>query len=335
MRYFLSIVFAVIIFSQCKNFTKKNTYANLPADSAQYMMLCDALKEDSNRADLLYKRAIYLFKKQLFLPALADANRASILDTTKSEYFLLLGNICFAVNKTKIAALSYERSIMLDKENYAAYLKLGELYYLVKEHPNSLQNYDEALRIQPACEQCYFYKGLNYREMVQLQHHDELAEQMFQKAIAINPNYFDAYIQLGEMNDKLKPEIALAYFNAAVKIQPRSVEALYHRAYHYQMQHNYDSAGADYKRIVEINQNFINAYFNVAFMNMEQHKWKEAIEGFKLVTKMDDSNVGAWYNLGLCYEQTKEKEKAKKAYNECLLIDKEYSNATERLQSLK
>lgn len=335
MRYLLLLAFAVYVLSQCKNFTKKNTYANLPADSAQYMIWCDELKDDSNRADLLYKRATYLFGKQLFLRALADANRASSLDTTKSEYFALLGNICFAVNKTKISALAFERSISLDKENYSSYLKLGELYYIVKEHLKSLQNFDEALRIQPGCEQCYFYKGLNYRELVQLPKHNEMAEVMFQKAIAINPNYFDAYIQLGELNDTLKPAIALAYFNAAVKLHPASVEALYHRAYHYQGQHNYDSAGADYKRIVEINPNFINAYFNVAYMNMEQHNWKQAIEGFKLVTKLDNNNAGAWYNLGLCYEKTNEHEKAKKAYNECLYIDREFANAAERLRSLK
>ncbi len=334
MKFILSLILLIIVLGSCRLPGKKNTYGNLPADSAQYMIWCDELKEDSNQASLLFKRGEYLYKKQLFMKALADANRASTLDTTKSEYFYLLGNICFAVNKTKIAALSYERSLRIDKDNYGACMKLGELYYIVKEHVKSLQNYDQALRLKPACEQCFFYKGLNYREMLSLQDHNDRAIAMFQQVLAINPNYFDAYIQLGELYDESKPKIAMEYFNAALKIQPKSVEALYHRAYHYQMQKNYDSAAADYKRILEINQNFVNAYFNIAFINMEQKKWAPAIEGFKLVTKMDADNIGAWYNLGLCYESTGDKARARQAYNECLSIDKEYTNAQIRLKNL-
>ncbi len=335
MKYILSIIVALILLPQCKYFKKKNTYSNFPADTAQYLMWTDELIEDSNNAEILFKRGEYLYKKKLFVKALADVNRASILDTTKAQYFQLLGDICFAVNKTKIAATAYERSIALDKDNYSAYIKLGELYYIVKEHVLSLQNYDEALRLQPACEACYFYKGLNYREMTSLSKHNELAITMFQKTISLDQNYFNAYIQLGEIYEEQDPKVALEYFNGALRIQPKSIEALYHRAYHYQVHNNYDSAGADYKRILEINPNFVNAYFNVAYMNMKEGKYKPAIDGFKLVTKLDDSNAGAWYNLGVCYEKTNEKEKAKQAYNECLLIDKDYPDAGEKLKKLK
>ncbi len=334
MRYILSIIIVLFTFPQCKYFSKKNTYSNLPADTAQYLMWCDALEEDSNNSELLFKRGGYLMSKKFFLRALADANRASLLDSTKSEYFLLLGDVCFAVNKTKIAVTAYERAVAIDKDNYAAYLKLGELYYIVKEHAKSLQNYEEAIRIQPSCEPCYFYKGLNFREMTSVKNHVELAIAMFQKTIALNQNYFEAYIQLGEINEGLNPKIALEYFNAAVRLRPNSVEALYHRAYHSQMQNNFDSAGADYKRILDINSNFVNAYFNVAFMQMQQSKWKSAIDGFMLVTKMDDSNAGAWYNLGLCYEQMNEIQKARNAYNDCLRNDPQYANATVRLKAI-
>ncbi len=335
IRNILIISAFAVAFTHCNYFTKKNTYSHLPADTANYLMWCDELKEDSTKADVLYKRGEYLFNKKLFLKALADVNNATSIDTTNSNYYFLLGEVCFAVNKTKIAALSYERAITLDKENVKAYLKLGRLYYIVKEHVKSLQNYDEAIKLQPECEECFFYKGLNFREMNKLTDHLDLAVAMFQKTLVINQNYFDAYIQLGELYDLKSPKIALEYYNAAIRMQPQSIEALYHRAYHYQMQHRYDSSGADYKRILEINPNFINGYFNIAFINMEQHQWQQAIEGFKLVTKMNVDNAGAWYNLGFCYENNNERKKAIQAYQECLLIDRIYPKAAERLQALK
>jgi tetratricopeptide (TPR) repeat protein len=324
MKYLPILLLPLLFFGNCRFFNQKNDYSHLPADTAQYLVWCDELKEDSNRADILYKRSEYLYKKKQFVKALADANRATALDSMKTTYFTLLGDICFAVNKTKIAASAYDRAIALDKENYPAYFKLGELYYIVKEHDLSLKNYDEAIRLQPSCDVCYFYKGLNFREMSKPDNRLDLAINMFQKAISINPEYYDAYIQLGEIFDKRKPAIALAYYNGALRIQPNSIEALYHRAFHYQERHSYDSAGADYKRITEINPNFVNAYFNVAYINMEQGKWKEAIEGFKLVAKLDPHNAGAWFNLGKCYEKTGEAEKSKQAYTECLRIDPEY-----------
>ncbi len=298
-------------------------------------MWCDELEEDSTNAELLYKRGEYLFRKKFFIKALGDLNKATTYDTLKAPYFILLGDICFAVNKTKIAANAYEQAISIDKDNYSAYIKLDELYWIVKEHAKSIQNYDEAIRLQPDCESCYFHKGLNFREMNKLNKHLDLAIAMFQKTISLNQNNFDAYIQLGEIYQTKNPKLALEYFNGAIRIQPSSVEALYHRGYHYQMQNNFDSAGADYKRILEINPNFVNSYFNVAFMNMQQEKWKQAIEGFKLVIKMDDSNTGAYYNLGLCYEKTNEKKKAIQAYSECLQIDKNYTQAADRLNSIK
>jgi len=335
MRFLYVLILGILAFTQCKNFGHKKDYGNLPQDSAQFMIWCDALAKDSNNSEVLFLRAGYFAKKHQYIRALADANKATIIDTTKSDYFLLLGDICFAVNKTKIAALAYERAIVLDKENYAAFLKLGQLYYIVKEHPSSLRNYDEALKITSNCEECYFFKGLNYREMIRLENHDELAIAMFQKAISLNPNFYEAYIQLGELNETKNTKLALEYFNAALRLQPKSIEALYHRGYHYQMINNFDSAGADYKRILEINQTYLDAYFNVAFMNMQQGKWETAIEGFKIVVKLNENNEGGWLNLGKCYENTRKIDKAKKAYFECLRINKENSEAISRLRTLK
>jgi tetratricopeptide (TPR) repeat protein len=319
---------------QCRFFNKKNDYSKLPEDTANYLRWNDALMEDSNNADLLMKRAEYLLGKRMFVKALSDAYRATEIDTSNPRYFFMLGNICFAVNKTKAAVGAYERSVALDKDYYEAYLRLGELYYLVKEHELSLKNYNEALRIQPNCDRCYFYRGLNLREMFMVKDHNKLAMQEFQRAATINPDYFDAYIQLGELNDSIRPALAVEYYNAALRIKPKSVEALYHRAFHYQQFHQYDSAGADYKRITEINPQFMNAYFNVAWMNMQQKRWQTAIDGYKVVVKIDPSNKGAWYNTGLCYEQLGNKTKAIEAYKECLRIDPEYENAKERVDKL-
>jgi tetratricopeptide (TPR) repeat protein len=331
-----SFIFLVaLVFAQCRFFSKKKDYSKLPEDTANYLRWNDALAEDSNNADLLNKRAEYLLGKKYYIKALADAYRATGIDTTNARYFFVLGNICFAVNKTKAASVAYERAVTLDKDYYEAYLKLGELYLYVKEHEQSLKNYDEALRIQPNCDRCYFYKGMNFREMYKIRDHNKLAIEQFQKATAINPDNFDAYIQLGELNDSIKPALALEYYNAAVRLKPKSVEALYHRAYHYQVHNQFDSAGADYKRITELNPDFMNAYFNVAWINMQQKKWQTAIDGYKVVVKIDPSNAGAWYNTGLCYEQLGNRIKAIEAYRECIKIDPGYLNAKERIEKLK
>lgn len=332
-RYLIPLVLLYSITS-CRYFSGKPDYSHLPADTARYLMWCDALKEDSNQAPLLFNRAQYLLGKGYYLKALADANRATILDSSNAQYFNLVGTICYTLNKTKFAATAYERSIELDKEYYESYLKLGELYFYVKEYTSSIRNYNEALRIQPNCDRCYFFKGLCYREMPRRKDTYLMAKDMFEKAIAINPDYYDAYIQLGELHDSANTSLALAYYDAALRIKPRSTEALYHKAFLFQEMGKNDSAGVIYKTITGIDPNYTDAYFNVAYMNMQQKKWQQAIDGFRTVTQISD-HAGAYYNLGLCYEQIRDIPKAIEAYRHCLQVNKNHEEAALRLKILQ
>lgn len=331
IAFFLLIAYGLL--PSCRFFGKPD-YSNLPADTAQYLTWTDALTKDSNQAPLLYNRAKYLFGKGYYLKALYDANRATQLDSTNAQYFNLVGNICYTLNKTKFAAAAYERSVEIDKEYYESYLKLAELYYYVKEYPSALKNYNEALRIQPNCDRCYFFKGMCYREMTPRKEFYPMALDMFEKAVAINPDYYDAYIQLGELHDSIKPSLAMAYYEAALRIKPKSTEALYHKAFLFQEMGKNDSAGAVYKRITDLDPNFIDAYFNVAYMSMQQKKWQQAIDGFRTVTQLAD-HAGAYYNLGLCYEQTHDGAKAIEAYQHCLQVDKTNEEAAQRLKALQ
>ena len=52
-----------------------------------------------------------------------------------------------------------------------------------------------------------------------------LAASSYQTAIEVDPDYYDAYIHRGILADRLGEKEALDYYNSALSLEPKSVEA--------------------------------------------------------------------------------------------------------------
>src|SRR3954468_16453515 len=96
--------------------------------------------------------------------ALNDMLNAVQIDSSKAEYFFLLGDIYFSKLFIAQAVSSFEKSIALDPKNITAELKLAELFLLLKKYQQSLDHADNALRIDKTNAKAYFIKGFMFKE---------------------------------------------------------------------------------------------------------------------------------------------------------------------------
>jgi len=332
---FLAIFAFLLLFSCENNRVKPNVdYGDLPADTARYLELCDILETDSTNPELFYERGVYLFNKKKLNKAGLDLQKAIQLDSTNVKYLNLMGEMSFLANQSKQSVSYYEKSLTIDPENYDALVKLGEIYYYVKEHIKSHQCYDRALKVKPECVACYFFKGMNYKEMKNLPDFKEKALAAFLNVLKIEPENYDAMLQVGIVYSELNPVKALPYLNAALTQRPNGQESLYARAYCYQNMKQYDSAMADYQRLINLNPKNPYTYFNIGYVQMIQGNWAKAVEGYKMATKADSDYTDAWFNLGLCYEKLNQNREATEAYQNCLKSNPNYDKAKMRLSKL-
>src|ERR1044071_8729249 len=126
--------------------------------------LTELIKHHPRDADLYYHRASLYMKNGDNSTALNDMMEAVRIDSSKSEYFQLLGDVYFSKLFIPQAISSFERSASLDPKNITAELKLAELFLYLKKYQESIDHADNALRIDKTNTKAYFLKGFLFKE---------------------------------------------------------------------------------------------------------------------------------------------------------------------------
>ena len=156
----------------------------------------------------------------------------------------------------------------------------------------------------------------------------------FQKALDVDHNYYDAAMQLGLLFTAKKNSIAPEYYATAIRLNPRSTEAYFGRAYYYQLIKQYQKSLFDYRKVIEFDPSNDKAYYNVGYINYEAGKYDEAFRSWNICIEMNNQNVMAYYMRGLLHEQRKNYSDAKLNYEYVLQLDPEYTLASEGMQRL-
>ncbi len=179
------------------------------------------------------------------------------------------------IGKSILEAKEYlERAIELDPNFAEAYVKLGEVYYLLVEYaaadshtnyPIAWQYCEKAKAINPNLAAVYGLEGT-------LNHYDkgnmELAQQAFEKAISLNPNYADAYFWYSHAVFEIKKDNikALDILENAMQLNPLSPKFLNRLAQTYGAVGDFDKALATYHKGIELAPNHIFLPRNLSFL---------------------------------------------------------------------
>jgi len=291
-----------------------NMIANSPDDAKAY-----------------YERALIFIQKNILQQAFKDLSMATILDSTNPDYFLMLADVSFRGLQIQQSVKAFEKCLNLDPENIEANLKLSELYMYLKAYPKAIEYANEALRIDSRRSKAYFIKGFVYKESGDTNR----AISSFTTVTELDPQNYDAYIQLGILYAAKDNDLALQYYTNALRVRPASEEALYNRGLYYQESGLLEKAEEDYKAIIAKNSNYVDAYYNLGFIALVNKKdYPEAIKQFSAALKADQNYVEAFYNRGLAYEYSGDKDAAIKDYRSALSIFPTYALAKERLSGL-
>jgi tetratricopeptide (TPR) repeat protein len=326
----LFFILIALLFVNCKpkNNTKDIT-TNTPAN--QITVLTEKISKDANNATLYNSRAKLYLAENKVNDALGDISKALQIDEKNVDYFITLSDIYLAMNLINKSQDALTKALSLSPQNVETYLKLAELNLFLKKYDETHKNADKAIAIQALTPKAFFIKGFAYKETGD----SSKAVTSFLKTIEIEPEYYDAYMQLGLMFSNRKNKLAVDYFNSALNLKPKSIEAYYALGMFQQENGNPDAAIKAYKNIIAIDPKYKQAYFNIGFVYLEYKRvYNEAVKSFTDAITVDKKYAEAYYNRGYTYELMKETDKARSDYKMATQIRTNYPKAIEGLNRL-
>ncbi|MBI1221783.1 MAG: tetratricopeptide repeat protein [Bacteroidetes bacterium] len=324
------ILLAIVLFATaCQNPDNKTKKPDNGSDYPEYTSeLTKHILANPDDANALFERAVNLFDHGDDSLAYLDIKKTIELAPDNSVYYLAYGEIAYRNNEIADAQTAIKHAIELDPKFKEAYLRLARIQFDLKDF-NACNKTLETLSLKVGeLPDSYFIFGLIKKELGDT----SSAIANFRKTVALDNDYFDAYMQLGLLFGAQKNKLGIDYLNNAVRIHENSTEALYARGKLYQDLGAYKNATEDYDRIVTLNPDYAAAYYNVGWINFRVEHFERAIEYFNKAVIADEEYADAYYMRGLSYQALGNNSEARRNYQACLKLNPEHKLAGEMMQ---
>ncbi|MGV3459868.1 MAG: tetratricopeptide repeat protein [Flavobacterium sp.] len=157
-----------------------------------------------------------------------------------------------------------QKGIELDKENGVCYYALAVIYHEEGNLNLALENYNISLDKNPDYIPALYEKAGLLSELKKYEH----AIVEYEKCIAVDADFSDAYAGLGFVNHMLSNfDKALEYYNTAIDIYDKEAHYFYNRALVYELKDKYVEALKDYNRYLNLASKFPHDFpeYNIRF----------------------------------------------------------------------
>jgi len=302
------------------------------ADLSTIESASKAILEQPRNPEFIYARAKLYLNQGKADSALSDILNVIKLDSSRSEYFVALGDAYLILNQTRFTRKALESAIRINANDTVAMMKLAELFLFVEMRKESLNQINSVLRLNQKNPKAYYLKGILYKEIGDT----SLAISSLLTATEQDPKYVLAYEQLGLIYAAKNDIRAVDFYKNALRVEPKNALVKYNLGYFYQQIDSINDAVNTYKEILTENPDFARASYNLGFISFQyKSDYNEALTYFSRASNAEPAYAEAKYMIGLCYEELGQKEKALPFYEAALSINSKFdqaANAVERLQ---
>lgn len=325
------LIAALSLFSCGNKLGKKSGNSSVTDTLSALQNLNLLIEEEPKNPEHYFARAEYHFQDDSPISAVADCQKAIKLDSTKAKYYILLGDINFTINKPSETKASFLKALQVEPNNEDALLKFGEFNLYFENYDSMFIFVNKALRINQYNSKGYFLKGMAYTEMGDT----VSAISSLQTCVEIDPDYFNAYMQLGTIFSKQRSPLAITYFQNAIDANPIKSEGYYGMAYYMQENGNPRGAINQYQLMLKVSPENPAALHNIGYIFLFDLNEKDsAIYYFDRTIKKDVRYVNAVYHRGYAYELKGNKDAAIIDYQGAIRIDANHELAKTGLKRL-
>ncbi len=187
-----------------------------------------------------------------------------------------------------------------DQQASAVYVALGDLYRHSGDYAMALQQYQQALEINPSSAGAYMGLAKTYQDDNKLQ----LAEEMAQKAIDRQPDDWHGYSQMGIFLFQTgRMAEAIPYFRRITELMPDNSNMFNNLGAALYLSGDVASATVAWQRSLELEPTAI-AYSNVGSGLFYLGRFDEAADLYQKSVELAPENFEYWGNLGDAYRHS-------------------------------
>ncbi len=230
--------------------------------------------------------------------AISELNRSLALSPNSDETYRRLGNAYLASGNGPQAIQAFQKAIALNPYFWVNQDSLGNAYFQLGDYPKALQAFTQVTVLEPDIDAGYENVGNVYLQEGKYQE----CIPYFQKALQIEP-FFSTYSNLGTAFFFLKQYSNSAdMFEKAVALNPNSTEATVNLADAYRAGGQQDKARTAYQQAIslgykelETNPQNTGVMAEIALAYAKTGNAQEAQTFIKRVRTMDKNNVAYIY----------------------------------------
>ena len=322
----LLIFYSIIFLFSCSE--RKISY-NEPSSIAD---LSKALLEQPNDTALLIERRNRFIESGELEKAIIDQQQLFSIDTSNLNYRYDLADLYFELYPSNPFYIS--KSLALITEKYIVFppmlLLRAKLNYVLQNYSQSLKDINTYLPSYPFDAEAYFFKGLNYKDMGDL----EMAKSQFQTAVEQDPNYVESYEQLAFIYSFNGDSLAKYYFKNALFADSNLLSSWYNLGMYYQNQGDFYNAKQSYYGILKRDSLNKDANYNLGYICLEEGNYELAIRYFSFVIYQYRAYASAFFSRGLAYKFAGNYEFARKDFEMAIELSPDFDKAYDELHSL-
>ena len=258
-----------------------------------------AIRYTSSRAYEKYFAGEEYYQQKKYQAAAILAQQAIAADSGIVEAYLLAGK-CFFMNGV-------------------SKMKKGDSP--IEEFQHAKQWLNWAVALDSSCDEAYSFLGeyYIYRERW------SLAEQMLNKAYRLNPNNPRLYLALSRLNEFRFQKLGFTgeeqLFKRAIFINPCYEDAYLMLADYYLFNNERKRALQVLKEILDLKPNSVPVLMALGKIYLVRNDILKIIEIYNKVLELEPNNSDAYYNLGILYYNSKDYENAEKFLRRAIAID--------------
>lgn len=289
------------------------------------------ISKDASNPELYNLRAKYFIETNQVDLALKDINKSISLDPKNPGFYITLSDIYLLMGQPANCKENLSKAISIDPEGQEALLKMAKLLLIMKEYPGCYEYIRQLLLVDKSNHQAYYTRAIALLE----QGDTNRAVADLMQAVNQNQDYYDAYVQLGELFALRKDPKAASYLKNALNIRPQSKEALYMLGMFYQETGQYQNAIDIYQNLSRVDTTIRSSPYNMGYIYLVYLRdFPSAVKMFSEAINRDSAYYEAFFNRGYAYELSGDYKRAYDDYQESLRIKVNYEKAVAGLNRL-
>ncbi|MCZ6633333.1 MAG: tetratricopeptide repeat protein, partial [bacterium] len=245
--------------------------------------------------------------------------------------FVRIGNVYLSLERYQDALIHYLKAAKTAPQSGLFYNNIGVTYSRLKNHEAARMWMQAALDVEPT----YFSAHVNLGELWELDGKDEKALEAYLKARGLRPDTAYLHDRIGRLLYRLKRfDSAIRSFQKAVVLQPDSASVHYNLGTAQMGQKAYTKAIPSFQQVVAIDPKHFDAYYTLGKLYSYQARYPEAIIAYQKAIAIQPNHADVYSDLGAIYVQVGQLAEARAAFKKALTIDPNHKIASKRLEVL-